>query len=115
MASPVFSMMTNNIDDLYTQGRIRHRIEDHLARLIAGSTIVPLEDHHRNRYEYDFYNLLQVLGYPNSSHYAILRVNDYTHPHQFTVDREALIIPEQDDIRWLHDIHRLYQKYGQVA
>jgi hypothetical protein len=76
---------------------------------------VVLEDHVRNRYEHDFYNLLHVLGYPNHSHYAILRLNNYSHPQQYTVDRAALLIPNESDLRWLHDVHRLYRRYGKIA
>lgn len=112
MSSPVMDLMTNNVDDLYSQPGIRHRVEDHLRRLKSSSKVVQLDDQSRHRYEYDLFNLLNKLGYPNSAHYAILRINGYTHPQQFRVTDEQLLIPDQDDLKWLHDMHRIYKRYG---
>lgn len=111
MTSPIFNMMSNNIDPLYTQGRIRHRVEDQLPKLTAGARVHTLKDHERHRYEYDLYNLLSVLRIPPSAYYATMRINGWTHPEQFSVDTVELLIPDLDDLRWLHDVHQLYQRY----
>ena len=112
MASPVMDIMTNNIDELYSQLQVRHRVEDHLTRLISTGVTVQVDEQSRHRYEYDFYNLLTMLGYTNNAHYAILRMNGFTNPNQYRVTDEYLIVPDQDDLRWLHDIHRIYKRYG---
>lgn len=112
MAQSVMELMTNNTDSLYDQPLLRHRVEDHLTRLRQGAQVAELTEQQRWRYENDLYNLLYELGYPRSAYYAILRLNGMTHPGQLTVERSMLLIPNHEELRWLHDLHEMYRRYN---
>lgn len=112
MPSPIFKMMTNNTDTLYSDRLVHHRVEDHLKLLKDTATTKILDDYQRHRFENDFFNLLSLLGVPSYAYYATMRINDLTHPNQYLVGVEEILLPNLENLRWVHDIHHLYKRYS---
>ena len=112
MTAPVLSLLTNKTDPLYNDEKIRHVIDDLLVLKNDPDLVtMTLEDHQRHRFEHDFYNLLHELGILRSSYYATLRLNGYTHPQQFTVDKEVIKVPSEVSVERLHRLYKTYKAY----
>lgn len=95
---------------IYDEEGMRQLIEDHVEKLRTSSNTeaLVLEEYQRHRFEGDFLNLMQELRVPVHMHYAVMRVNGLTHPQEFSVDHEVLLMPQEAEVS---TIQRLYTTY----
>ena len=83
-------------------------LEDHLSILSHPDNIGEVKSVSAvdaNRFEYDFYGLLRVLGVPIDLHWITMRVNGLASPNDYRKTQQSIKIPNAEMVESLLTYH----------
>lgn len=111
---PITALLVSTITSVNYEQKYRNVLETHMDAIRKDPDTIntQINTHDAYKYEYDFYGLLQHLGFPDDFHWIVLRTNDMVDPRDYTADRTVIAIPST---AFLEKLRRLYMtKYSKL-
>jgi len=95
--------LQTNLDDIYYSNPYFVMIESHLTYIksLSSNQTTAISKQQNDKYEGDFYGLLNELNIEKQYHYPTMRINGYDNSNDFLGDREFILIPDFQEINLL--------------
>ncbi len=114
MTNPIFDLMINDGPAVFYDFGFKVVLESHLTffRNHTSTQTLPVTENEAYRFEGDLYGLLHSFNIPTQYHYLIMRMNDFTSPHDATDSIKSLRIPSDTLVE---NIRQLYQTSHKIS
>jgi len=95
------------LETFYFEKDFLNVLESHLTHLRSGNIQVKtIENHLLDKYQGDFYGLLDELNIPKQHHYVVMRVNGFDNSDNYRSTMTAIIIPDLTEVESIKDVYK---------
>mgnify|MGYP007069470120 CR=1 FL=1 len=95
--------LQTDLDDVYYSNAYFVMIESHLSYLksLKDNQTFSITKQQNDKYEGDFYGLLNELNFEKRYHYPIMRINGLDNSNDFEGDRDFILVPSLQEVNLL--------------
>jgi hypothetical protein len=102
----LLNLMVDPGPDIFYNPEFRNVLEDHMTWLRENHCQpVVLKPDESYQWRGDFFGLLSQKGVARQYHWVVMRLNEYTSPHQFEQDTQAILLPNETVIEKIAQSH----------